>query len=353
MTPAVACAVHADLTAALPPVEADPAGCAAGFVDVAARASMRWPNVGVYRTFELPRARAGAIVGREAVAARLVVGAVRSGGEQGYIGVDGESIVPQLQVAEARMRWSTVGLAAAAGLVDDVWVAGEESMWTLRAVAPALALDQGWLDRSDLGAWISITARDGVATATVSATSGEGLRLRERNNGKDVAGVIAVRPFARRGHPERLVVSVYGRDGSRGLGSVRDHRLGARVAAGGVRWGAGAEVLAAWGVAGDGARAPVGGSLFVHGQPVGPWLGYARVDTTAEVPGDAASLTLVSRVGVGVNWPPKAADPAGRLLVGWEHRQAGPNAIAVAGASALATSDALSVAVEARLGEGR
>lgn len=71
--------------------------------------------------------------------ARLRLEPVRSGGESGYVGVAGESIVPRVQVAEAGLVAAPFGrVRVVAGLVDDPWVRTAEEAWDLPAVAAAL-----------------------------------------------------------------------------------------------------------------------------------------------------------------------------------------------------------------------
>ena len=328
-----------------PPPGPTPAGpdgarpvCLGAGAEVAARLRAELPDLGLARAFSLPRAQLSLVLGwGGAAAARVELAAVRSGGETGYVGVDGESIVPRVQIAEARFGWPAAGLLLAAGLVDDPWVALGDAAWGMRAVAPTLGEERGWLDRSDLGGTLAWTAPRALATLSVSLTSGEGLRLRERNDGKDLTAVATVRPLALAATGALLEVSFLVRDGSRGLDQVRDHRLGARAALHAGAFGAGVEVLAATGVAGDPARTPKGLSAWVTLDALGPALAFARVDVTSERLGDPAAAAFTARAGGGVRLPFRGPVAPLALVAAYEGTHTGAAAAAVAGAAEATT----------------
>jgi hypothetical protein len=120
-------------------------------LDVAGRAAWTTPAAGVSRELLLSRGQAELELRAPVASARLNLDAVRSGGAAGYVGVAGESLLPRLQVAEARLNLAPLGLAAAGGLVDDLWVIGAQDAWALPAVALTMGQEQGWMERSDLG----------------------------------------------------------------------------------------------------------------------------------------------------------------------------------------------------------
>lgn len=273
--------------------------CAGAAIDVAGGGSAAFPAVGVSRTLDLTRAQARAIVSDRGLAVRFGVGAVRSGGTDGYIGVAGESIVPQVQLAEARVD-TDFGLRVSGGLTDDPWAAGAEASWGQSGVGEAFSLSSGLYDRSDLAVGASWTAPHHVVEIGGRLASGEGLARRERNDGKDASVIVAVRPFT--ANPDRLIVELYGRDGSRGLASSRDHRFGARATVGTDDWRAGVEVDKAWGVAGDPTRAPIGGSAWVAGHPSDVALAIVRCDAIRWVPGDGASTHTATTAAGGAEW---------------------------------------------------
>lgn len=314
--------------------------CLAVDLDVAGRITEGWPKVGVYRGVSVPRARVEAAVSDRGVTARFGFGTARSGGETGYLGVDGESIVPVVQVAEARVALPKLGVQGSLGLIDDPWVVPSERVWGLNSVALSFGNQAGWLERSDLGGRIAWTAPRGFASASVTLSSGEGLRRRERNAGLDTTFTATLRPLAKAEAPESFEIAAFARDGSRGLGLARDHRVGARVT---TRTGvvdAGVEGLAAWGVDGDAERAPIGGAAWGVVRPWGPLQGFVRVDGAREIPGDAASGWRTLRVGVGSGLP-LDGDALGRVWVGFETGSAGDTATPIAGADGLARWDRL------------
>ena len=334
------------LTTPLIPVEMDrsakelPPACVQVGADVAGRFQTLTPRVGVYEGFSLQRSRFESGLGLGGAGAREIWGGVRSGGQDSYIGVAGESIVPQVQVAEAHYRSTRLGLAVSMGLVDDPWVVTGNNAWDLRSVAPGLGEGAGWLERSDLGATLAWTSPEAWATVAVTSSSGEGLARRERNAGQNTSGLVIIRPLVGLGDAELLTVQGYYRDGSRGLGRIHDHRAGVRLthrsawAAGGAAW------LKADGVGGDGDRQPVGTS--VYGQftpPTLPVLAYLRRDRIDE----ASELEKTDRrtvlAGVGLELPPEHDErPPMRLLVGWSRTSTDARLRTLPGAAAEAGS---------------
>ena len=298
--------------------------------ELAARAGASMPDLGVARAFSLPRARVEAAATRGVVSVRGALAAVRSGGESGYIGLDGESLVPAVQVAEARVVSGAWTLAA--GVVDDPWVRSGDAAWGLRGVAPGVGEDLGWMDASDMGAWAGW--RSPVARARLLMTSGEGARMRERDEAKNATAFVELTPGA-------LHLAGFARAGTRGIGSARDHRAGVRVAGALGPLSLGAEGLAAWGVGGDGIRQPIAASVW---GVVRPWrtptdsegvVGWLRVDVATEAPGDADARTLVLRGGLGLE---VGSDGGTRVVLGAAHRAIGAGVRGVAGAPALATT---------------
>lgn len=314
-----------------------PTPCLVAGLDMAGRVEQRFPAGGIDRQLTLPRARTGLGIDQGGVGARLVVGTVRSGGEDGYIGVDGEALVPRVEVAEARVSLPAAGAALSAGLVDDLWVATGNRAWAHRAVAAELSQDQGWNDRSDLGFTAAWTAPEQWVTAAATLTTGEGLARRERNDGQNTAGLLIVRPLAGvADDPGQLEVSLYARDGSRGLGSARDHRVAGRVnghvgsVQGGLEW------MRAWGVGGDARLEPSGLSAWVASTPATPVAAYARidrVDLSAEATGDVRTV-LRAGAGARLPWRPDAGPAPARLMVVAERARAEAGATGIAGAGA-------------------
>ncbi len=196
-----------------PALGSDPAeaGCLAAGIEVAGRFDKTLPAGGLDRQLSLPRALASLGLAQGGAGARVVLGAVRSGGDDGYVGVDGEALVPRIEVAEARYRLPVAGLSVAAGLVDDPWVGTGNLSWMHRSMVPGLAEDQGWNERSDLGGLVGWTAPASWVTLTGTWTTGEGLARRERNIGQDVAGLLVLRPLAgldAAADPDRLALTL-------------------------------------------------------------------------------------------------------------------------------------------------
>lgn len=309
-------------------------------VEVAGALVARSPDTGLARTLEVPRGRVavGADVGRGGGVFRVT--AVRSTTADGYFGIDGEAWVAEVDLAAAELRVPELGARVQAGMVPDLWSAGSEDAWGHGALWTNPGEAFGWMDRSDLGGFVAWNGWEQRVGAAVALTSGEGANWRERNEGMNLAGAVQVAPW---GPPVRL--TLYGRNGSRGLGLVRDHRLGARVDGRTDQVSGGAEVLQAWGVDGDATRAPTGGSGWATVRPWGPTVAVARVDLTTEALADPAAGTFGWLGAAGVGWDDGAVD----LLLGAAQTRRGAAAAAIAGADALALETRFFVQLDVHL----
>lgn len=311
--------------------------CLAVRVDLAGRGSLTLPEAGISRRLELARGRAEvALEGPGPVTARVAFLATRSAGPAGYLGIDGEAIVPKLQIAEARVDWALTGLSAAAGLIDDTWLMSVQPRWGLRFVAPMIDEFTELSYRADLGAWVGWTAPRNVASLTVSLTAGEGLDFRQRNNGWNTSGTLLVRPlaFVDESRTGILELGLYGRDGSRGVDQARDHRVGAFV-----NWrhswlAVGVTTLHGWGFDVDPLRLPSTVSAWVRTGDDVPALGWIRLDQVIAQRGSTEADTLTWRVGGGPVLPFRkgAFRPVPlHLTVGYDGARLGPDARPVAG----------------------
>ena len=306
------------------PETSDAPSCLSLDLEVAGGLQQSWPEDGISTALTLPRSRLELGLTSGQYRGRVAVIGARTGGLDSVTGVRGESIVPVLQIAEA--AWLGANITVAAGLIDDPWVATGNDEWGLRAAAPVLSEAVGWLDRSDLGISAAWGAPDQVISALATFTAGEGAQFAERNNGKNTTAMLIARPMPE--HPERLTIALLGRDGSRGLDSARDHRAGGRVTAAVAPIRLGAEVLTAWGVAGDIDRTPLGISAWSEGSLPLELSVFARYDQTTEAIDDSTQHTVRG----GVTW---GSAPV-RVILGVEHTSAEEQAVAIAGAGALA-----------------
>lgn len=316
--------------------------CTAGAVDVAGRGAFVFPDAAIAQTLDLQRARVGLGIASGPVRARVRTGAVRSADEDSYIGVAGEAWVAVVEQAAVGGAWR--GFSGEVGLVPDPWVAAGDRAWGLDALAPTFAAEAGWIAPSDAGAaaaWRGLDDRVGV---DVTLVSGEGANRRERNEGKDLAGSVAVAPL---GTPA-LVVSAYGRNGSRGLGYVPAHRAGLRAAGELARVSWGAEGLMAWGVGDEAERAPISGSAWLRAQPIGPLLVAVRADAWTEALGEADARSLRGLAGLGA----RVEVPGGAFVAlgGVDHSSLGDGVAPFAGAPAAASSTTVYVYAGLELG---
>jgi hypothetical protein len=185
-----------------------------------------------------------------AAAAELRLEAIRSAGEGGALGVDGDSMVVRVKYAQVTGTFDAgdVRVDGALGFVPDPWLRTVEDGYPLRALSrTASERLLGW-PTADLSA--EVRASFGPARLSIAAGNGEGLRYPERNTGKTTTAVLELVPLHTR--ELRLSLAGVGRDGSIGPASVRDRRAGgaATVVTAHVRGGF--EAVHAWGLGGRG-----------------------------------------------------------------------------------------------------
>lgn len=195
----------------------------------------------------LDRGEAGlAVALAPRAAAELRLEAIRSAGEGGALGVDGDSTVVRVKIAQVTgsVDAGSLRLDGALGFVPDPWLRTLEAGYSLRPLSrTASERLLGW-PTSDLSA--EVRASWGPARLSISAGNGEGLRYPERNSGKTTTAVLEVVAIDARAL--RLVLAGVGRDGSVGSAAVRDKRVGGGATVLSPRVRAGGEAVRAWGL---------------------------------------------------------------------------------------------------------
>ena len=246
-------------------------------IDAAARLSQNFPMGGIHRAFELPRARVGLGLAKEDSHVRAIWGTVRSAGDSSYIGIDGESYVPQLQLME--LAWHKGWFSLHAGLIDDLWVVPQNNRWQLRSISADLSERLAVMERADLGGMIAVSHPDERWNFQVQLRSGEGYRSRERNSGQNAVFRGELKPLPKK---ERLSIAAFAQDGSRGFGLARAHRLGGQVYSDISDYRFGLEALQVWGIQGDALREPLLISAWTQYLPEQGLQAYLRADTQRE-----------------------------------------------------------------------
>ena len=119
-----------------------------------------------------------------AVSSRVFVGPIQTGTGVGYIGIDGESIIYRIQMAEVRWDVSS-SVSVTGGIVEDLWVESGNEAWGLREVEAAAAEYQNWMTRGAPGMSAKYVLPQRFGSITVSTHTGEGSFRLERNSGKN------------------------------------------------------------------------------------------------------------------------------------------------------------------------
>jgi hypothetical protein len=231
--------------------------CSAAALNVAGRGIVQFPQTGINSDFQLHRAGIGLGVVQGDIQGRIQVGPFQTGGRNSYIGIGGESTIHRIQMAEMRYR-PIDSLRVSVGFVEDFWVESGNRSWGFRDVEATSAEAYGWMERGNSGA-SAVWSSERLVLA-VSMHTGEGAYRRERNAGKNTAVYGRVNLLDKEG----LYVEGYAQDGSYGFDSVRNHRVGGRVAStpDGGSYRIGLETLKIWGVQGNAVNTPLLFSLW-------------------------------------------------------------------------------------------
>lgn len=212
-----------------------------------------------YQELRLDRAELGATAylgpatAPDQLDAVLRLEAVRSAGPDSTFGVDGDALLLRVRQAEVRGRrqLGRIALEARGGLLAEPWTAWLGVEQPLRPVAPSASEGELRWEPSDIGGALGATR--GPLALDVAVTTGEGRRYPERNRGVTTTALLAATFGHVAGARPAVRLALVGRDGSIGPGAARDQRAGIAATARARQWSAGAEVVAARGLADDGA----------------------------------------------------------------------------------------------------
>lgn len=253
----------------------------------------------LFHDFELGRVQVTGWASYSGLAAlNVTFETVRSSGGASYFGVDGDSIVVRAKWAYAEVTPLRRWLAIRAGLIPDLLLQHAEVSWLYRVQGPTgLERDQ-LFTTADVGASVEAALPLHLGSVALAYTTGEGLRLREQNNGKDLTLALRLAPLRDR-LPGFLLHVLY-RDGSVGAGSAANSRLagGATLATG--RLGLGALGTWALGYRGVGNRDAGHLSIWARGTLPHDLFVFARLDALWPDAHDAGSLQLRPIVGAGI-----------------------------------------------------
>ncbi len=247
---------------------------------------------------------------RGEVGARLALGpqataefrleSIRSAVEGGALGIDGDSMVVRVKIAQVTgtHQVGDLRLDGAIGFIRDPWIGTLETGYTVKPLSRTGSERLILWATNDLAA--SAGAALGPVRVAVSLGNGEGLRYPERNTGKTATGVIDVTAIDR----DKVRIGVLGvvRDGSLGVASIRERRFGGGLSVLTPWVRGGAEVIAARGL---GDRGDVEGTLvggWAEAEPIKHWFAAARGATFGLAGGTGRQSTFGGGIAVEP-WP--------------------------------------------------
>lgn len=266
----------------------------------------------LFHEFELSRMQATLWASyREWAGANVTVDTVRSSGGRSYFGIEGDAIVPRLKWAFAEATPLRHYLSLRAGLVPDLLLQYAEASWGYRAQG-AIGLERdAMFTPGDLGASLEVALPYQLGALAAQIGNGEGLALREQNNGKNLTVVLRIAPLRYKA-PDFLLHALF-RDGSLGTGSAADRRASFGLTHAAAHFGAGAIGTLAFGYRGLGERPAAHLSAWLRGElPIR--IGFlGRADVLW--PDTAQSTTLQLRLIAGASY---ALPALVRLIVSYE-----------------------------------
>lgn len=256
----------------------------------------------LFHEFELSRVQATAWAAYRSLAGvNLTVDTIRSSGSRSYFGVDGDAILPRLKWAFAEVTPWRHYLSLRAGIVPDLLLQYAEASWGFRVQGPTGLERDALFTPGDLGATVEAALPWQLGSVALQVGNGEGLALREQNNGKNLTAALRIAPLRSRA-PDFLLHFLF-RDGSLGAGSAADRRASFGLTYAGTRLGAGSLATLALGYRGIGDRTAAHLTTWLRGElPVGLAL-LARTDVLWPDAGQGDALQLRAICGIAYALP--------------------------------------------------
>lgn len=219
----------------------------------------------LFNEFELSRIQATLWASyREWGGVNVTVDTVRSSGGRSYFGIEGDAILPRLKWAFAEVTPLRHYLSLRAGMVPDLLLQYAEASWGYRVQGPIGLERDALYSPGDLGASLEVALPWRLGSLAAQVGNGEGLALREQNNGKNLTVVLRIAPL-RIQAPDFLLHALF-RDGSLGTGSAADRRASLGLTHAGLRFGAGAIGTLAFGYRGLGERTAAHLTAWLRGE---------------------------------------------------------------------------------------
>ena len=231
----------------------------------------------LFHEFELSRVQLSGWVSYESLAGvNITVDTVRSSSNRSYIGIDGDAILPRLKWAFAETTPWKHYLSLRAGIVPDLLLQYAETSWGFRAQGPTALERDGLFTPGDLGATVEAALPWQLGSVAVQFGNGEGISLREQNNGKNVTAALRM-AVLRSTAPDFLLHFLF-RDGSIGAGSAADRRASAGLTYSSAKLGVGSIATMALGYRGIGDRWAAHLTTWFRGELPAHFALLGRVD---------------------------------------------------------------------------
>lgn len=266
----------------------------------------------LFHDFELSRVQLSGWVSYESLAGvNITVDTVRSSSNRSYIGIDGDAILPRLKWAFAETTPWKHYLALRAGIVPDLLLQYAKASWGFRAQGPTGLERDGLFSPGDLGATVEAALPYQIGSIAVQVGNGEGLAMREQNNGKNVTAALRM-AVLRSAAPDLLLHFLF-RDGSIGAGSAADRRASGGITYASAKLGVGSIATMALGYRGIGDRWAAHLSTWFRGELPVHFALLGRIDALWPDVADHNAVQLRLIGGVAYSLPALV-----RLIVSYE-----------------------------------
>ena len=256
----------------------------------------------LFHEFELSRIQLTGWISYQSLAGvNITVDTVRSSGSRSYFGIEGDAILPRLKWAFAETTPWKHYLSLRAGIVPDLLLQYAEASWGFRAQGPTALERDGLFTPGDLGASAEVTLPWQLGSVAVQIGNGEGVSLREQNNGKNLTAALRISPLRNR-HPDLLIHALF-RDGSLGAGSAADRRASVGLTYASPKVGAGSVTTLALGYRGMGDRWAAHMTSWLRAELPACFALLARVDALWPDVQDRSAVQLRVIGGVAYSLP--------------------------------------------------
>ena len=189
---------------------------------------VKYDNGSNINEFSLPRGDFGVGAGNHEFYTNLRVQSFRSATKNSLMGLDGNSFVLRLRhfILGYHFDIFKIPVTITSGLVPDLWTSRMIEAVGFSEITSPMTTKNGFTELSDVGFISRLGLVRDFLDLSIQVTNGEGMKEAELNEGKNISARLDLHILKNESESSpALSVSLFGREGSRGISSAKDHRF--------------------------------------------------------------------------------------------------------------------------------